>query len=149
MTLSAADRQVLDARSTLTEQEDFLVSNALDHLQSNAKILGVFLASDDRCTALEAAMVRYVIASRPNIPSVPVKYHTSNYTVDYDPATSRGSFEHNTRGEYSAGSLLFENDEEGKVRLFDYDGVTQLPKEVLECLKNQGFVVDGIDEDYP
>jgi hypothetical protein len=149
MTLSSADREALASRSSLTPTEEFLISNAVDHLHANAKRLNHNVAVDDRCAALEAAMVRYMIASRPSIPSVPVEYKTANYTVEYDPSKLRGSFEHNTRGECSAGSLLFDTDEEGKTRLLDYDGVTQLPKEVLHCLKNQGFVVDGIDEDYP
>lgn len=149
MTLSTAEREALARRSSLTAQEDFLVSNALDHLHSNAKLLKHFLANDDRCAKLEAALVQYMIDSRPNIPSVPVEYQTANYTIKFDPATLTGSFEHNTRAGFASGNLTFESERPDFTELVDYDGVTQLPKEVLSCLENQGFVVDGIDEDAP
>lgn len=151
MTLSAEERTALAQRSNLSDSEAFVVSSTLDHMRSNASLLNVFLANDDRCAKLEAAVIRYVIDSRPSIPTVPVEYKTANYTIHYDPATLRGDFEHNTRGEYSAGMLIFEamEAEPGKVELIDYDGVTQLPKEVKECLKNQGFNLDDIDTDAP
>lgn len=70
------------------------------------------------------------------------KVATPNYEVMVDPSEWYGYFEHNTRGEDSAGGLWFEStDDDNKLHLIDYDGVFELPKEVIACLREHGFVV--------
>ncbi len=59
-----------------------------------------------------------------------------NYEITLDVRPNYGFFEHNTRGEDSAGGLWFE----GKT-LTDYDGVWELPKQVVEGLEKAGYIV--------
>jgi hypothetical protein len=55
-------------------------------------------------------------------------FNTKNYTISLW-GQDRGTFEHNTLGEDSAGGLWFDGD-----NLEDYDGVYELPKEVKQWL---------------
>lgn len=65
MTLSAADREALTNRNQLTDAEKELIRITLNDMDFRASnILNTTLASDDRLAALEAALVRYVLASR-------------------------------------------------------------------------------------
>jgi len=67
---------------------------------------------------------------------------TPHYEVVFDSSEWYGYFEHNTLGDESGGGLWFERDEsDNKLHLIDYDGVCQLPKEVIACLREKGFVV--------
>lgn len=66
MTLSAADRETLDLRSTLSDRENNILSLTLHDLDWRATNAHIPLAKDDRLTALEAALIRYILASRTN-----------------------------------------------------------------------------------
>lgn len=79
------------------------------------------------------------------------KFQAGKYTVEVDTAAMYGYFEHDELGEDSSGGLWFvrfevmsksESGLETKLRLTDYDGVFQLPKRVIEGLRENGFVVD-------
>ena len=66
-----------------------------------------------------------------------MKITTDNFTVEiFDEIPLRGYFEHNELGDNCAGELLFE----GK-NLIDYDGVFELPKEVIQALRDMSFYV--------
>jgi hypothetical protein len=62
---------------------------------------------------------------------------TENFEIRVSESTQYGYFEHNTLGDECGGGLWFIGDE-----LVDYDGVFQLPKEVVEALRNHGFLLD-------
>ncbi len=59
--------------------------------------------------------------------------NTENYEVALSTNGRYGYFEHNELGDICGGGLWFDN---GK--LYDYDGVYELPKEVIKELKNRG-----------
>ena len=66
-----------------------------------------------------------------------MKSITSNFTVEiFDETPLRGYFEHNELGDNCAGELLFDGTD-----LIDYDGVFELPKEVIQMLRDMGFYV--------
>lgn len=66
-----------------------------------------------------------------------MKITTDNFTVEiFDEAPLRGYFEHNEIGDECAGELLFDG-----LRLIDYDGVFELPKEVIQALRGMSFYV--------
>jgi len=69
-------------------------------------------------------------------------HSTPDYSIEMMSAT-RGYFEHNTRGEDSAGGLWFD---ENKV-LIDYDGVFELPKSVIATMIEQGYNMDYASEE--
>ena len=67
-----------------------------------------------------------------------MKITTDNVTVEiFDETPLRGYFEHEEYGDEYGGGLWFE----GK-NLVDYDGVFELPKEVIQALRDLGFYVD-------
>lgn len=67
-----------------------------------------------------------------------MKITTDNFTVEiFDETPLRGYFEHEEYGDEYGGGLWFE----GK-NLVDYDGVFELPKEVIQALRDTGFYVD-------
>lgn len=70
-----------------------------------------------------------------------VKLQTPVYEIKIDPQAKYGYFEHDELGEDSAGGLWFEDAEMGQLRLADYDGVFQLPREVVAGLRHGGFCV--------
>ena len=71
-----------------------------------------------------------------------MKVTTDNFTVEiftveiFNETTLRGYFEHNELGDNCAGELLFDG-----LRLIDYDGVFELPKEVIQALRDTGLYV--------
>ena len=66
-----------------------------------------------------------------------MKVETDNFTVEiFDDRPERGYFEHNLLGDECGGGLWFE----GK-NLIDYDGVFELPKEVIWAVRKLGFHV--------
>ena len=66
-----------------------------------------------------------------------MKSITTNFTVEiFDEKPLRGYFEHNELGDNCAGELLFEGND-----LIDYDGVCELPKEVIHMLRDMDFYV--------
>lgn len=64
-----------------------------------------------------------------------MKIQTKNFTVEIL-SPSKGYFEHETEGDNCAGELLFDGKE-----LIDYDGVFELPKEVVAALREHGWIV--------
>lgn len=142
MTISADDRRMLDLKPTLTDNEQFLVSHTLDTIYANAKQVGVTLLNDDVCVTFEAAIIRFIVSSKPKAPTAKVRVETDNYTIELDPARRYGTFEHKTRGEFSAGGLWFDPPVPGGTPLRDYDGVPDLPGEVRNWLKQHGFILE-------
>ena len=66
-----------------------------------------------------------------------MKITTDNFTVEiFDETPLRGYFEHEEYGDEYGGGLWFK----GK-NLVDYDGVFELPKEVIQALRDTGFYV--------
>lgn len=66
-----------------------------------------------------------------------MNFQTDNFTVEiFNETPLRGYFEHNELGDNCAGELLFDG-----LRLIDYDGVFELPKEVIQALRDTGFYV--------
>ena len=66
-----------------------------------------------------------------------MKSIATNFTVEiFDEKPLRGYFEHNELGDNCAGELLFEGKD-----LIDYDGVFELPKEVIQILRDMDFYV--------
>ena len=66
-----------------------------------------------------------------------MKSITTNFTVEiFDEKPLRGYFEHNELGDNCTGELLFEGKD-----LIDYDGVFELPKEVIQILRDMDFYV--------
>lgn len=66
MTLSVADREALDLRSTLSDRENNILSLTLHDLDWRATNANIPMAKDDRLAALEASLIRYILASRTN-----------------------------------------------------------------------------------
>lgn len=67
-----------------------------------------------------------------------MNFQTDNFTVEiFNETPLRGYFEHNELGDNCAGELLFDG-----LSLIDYDGVFELPKEVIQALRDMGFYVD-------
>ena len=66
-----------------------------------------------------------------------MKVETDNFTVEiFDEKPLRGYFEYNELGDNCAGELLFEGND-----LIDYDGMIELPKEVVQAIRDLGFYV--------
>ena len=66
-----------------------------------------------------------------------MKVTTDNFTVEiFDETPLRGYFEHNELGDNCAGELLFYG-----LSLIDYDGVFELPKEVVQALRDMSLYV--------
>lgn len=64
------------------------------------------------------------------------------WTIDVDTSEQYGCFEHIVSGD--GGGLWFVRDgEDGKLHLIDYDGVVELPKDVIIALRRFGFIVDS------
>lgn len=63
------------------------------------------------------------------------------YQVEVSPTTKYGWFEHNELGDESGGGLWFDTTESGQLNLIDYDGVFELPKDVIEALVRLGCQV--------
>ena len=66
---------------------------------------------------------------------------TDNYEVVISTDGKRGYFEHLILGEEKGGGLWFDN---GKI--YDYDGVYTLPKEVVDELKNRGVNISYLED---
>ena len=67
----------------------------------------------------------------------PLKLRTLNFDITIWGPENRGYFEHHELGDNCAGELVFEDGE-----LYDYDGVFELPKEVVKAVETAGFFVD-------
>ena len=61
------------------------------------------------------------------------------YETKVDPKELHGYFEHVEEG--GGGELLFFT-EDGKLHLEDYDGVFELPRDVIAALRDFGIIVD-------
>lgn len=62
---------------------------------------------------------------------------TEKFEVRIDTVAGRGYFEHNELGDECGGGLWFTDKE-----LTDYDGVSVLPGEVEDALRNAGYTVE-------
>lgn len=74
------------------------------------------------------------------------KADDGKYTVEVNRSTKHGYFECNHNGD--GGGLWFEvstesteGDADRKLTLIDYDGMFELPDEVIDILRNGGFIV--------
>jgi len=59
---------------------------------------------------------------------------TKNYNLWFEQANDYVYFEHDKEGDNDAGGMWFNNKE-----LVDYDGVFELPKEVIEYMEKEGY----------
>jgi hypothetical protein len=64
---------------------------------------------------------------------------TANFDLYMTDDKFRGYFEHNELGEDCAGGLWFYHNDEGKLSLLDYDGVFELPAEVIATMEELGY----------
>jgi hypothetical protein len=65
MSLTRSESELLEAREgELNDAERGVIDATFDALEEAAKVRGVKLARDDRVAALEAALVRFLLASR-------------------------------------------------------------------------------------
>lgn len=62
---------------------------------------------------------------------------TENFEIRVSESTQYGYFEHKDLGDNCGGGLWFENNE-----LVGYDGVEELPIEVVTALRDHGFLLD-------
>lgn len=62
---------------------------------------------------------------------------TDHFDVKVDTKEQHGYFEHHELGDECGGELIFDGNE-----LIDYDGVFELPTEVIKALREMGFTVD-------
>ena len=60
--------------------------------------------------------------------------------VENDNGIYTGWFEHEELGDEYGGELWFEKTGEG-IELYDYDGTTSLPKDVIKGLRENGYIV--------
>lgn len=70
---------------------------------------------------------------------------TEKYSIQIDDSENYGYFEHKELGEDVSGGLWF--NPESKL-LDDYDGVSQLPKQVKDALNKAGHIKDEDMSDY-
>ena len=66
---------------------------------------------------------------------------TANFEIIIDRDRTRGSFEHHIFGEDQGGELLFENNFGGLDELIDFDGMYDLPQEIIDALEVDGFFI--------
>ena len=66
-----------------------------------------------------------------------MRFQTKNYYGEIAPDKCRGWFDHEEYGDECGGSLWFDNN----MNLTDYDGVIELPKEVIQVIRDLGFYV--------
>ena len=64
-----------------------------------------------------------------------MKFQTKNFWIEILSPT-KGYFEHEVEGDNCAGELIFDG-----YNLVDYDGVFELPKEVIQAIRDLGFYV--------
>jgi len=60
---------------------------------------------------------------------------SANFTYFFTPDNTYAYFEHKEEGEFYAGGLWFDRTK----TLTDYDGVFELPKEVITYLEDEGY----------
>lgn len=68
------------------------------------------------------------------------KKDDGKFTVEVDADQLYGYFECNRNGE--GGGLWFERKPDGTLTLIDYDGTFELPDEVIDILRDAGFIVE-------
>ena len=71
-----------------------------------------------------------------------IKARTDHYEIMIDSAAQYGYFEHLMLGEDRAGGLWFDGKE-----IVDFDGVSELPKEVTGFLKENGYSGDSLNDE--
>jgi hypothetical protein len=67
MTLSTEARTYMAKRDELSDGEKYVINSLFDELYARAKALGLPAAKDDRAAELEAALIRFLIDSRPQV----------------------------------------------------------------------------------
>lgn len=75
-----------------------------------------------------------------------IQLETKKFEINVSRADRYGCFEHKRLGEDCGGGLWFEM-EGAKLALCDYDGVCDLPREVVEALKGAGIDVSCCEMD--
>ena len=70
-------------------------------------------------------------------------YETKSFSIDIDSKAEYGYFEHDQLGDEFGGGLWFE----GK-RLIDYDGVFELPQQVIKELEANGYSMEYAKDEY-
>ena len=73
-----------------------------------------------------------------------VDYETNQFTIGIDASHRYGFFEDNELGEDNAGGLWFNEN----MKLIDYDGVFELPSEVIRKLTELNYYDQKVLEDY-
>ena len=68
-------------------------------------------------------------------------FTTVHYDIKIDPAQRYGYFEHHTLGDLQGGGLWFDSLDDGRLKLYDIDGTTELPSEVSHALRRMGCLV--------
>lgn len=63
----------------------------------------------------------------------------SKWVVYVDPKAKYGYFEHDIEGE--GGGLWFDRGTDGTLELADYDGVFELPMNVIKAIQSLGIIV--------
>lgn len=69
------------------------------------------------------------------------KVHVAPYIVEVSTKEARGYFEHDELGDEAGGGLWFQTNDDGKLEIIDYDGMSHLPGRVIEALDQMGVVV--------
>lgn len=72
---------------------------------------------------------------------ITLKFDTKDFHIEVIPEKSLGWFEHHTEGEEFGGGLWFD----GKA-LTDYDGVFELPRQVVTALQGAGYDMTYVTE---
>lgn len=71
-----------------------------------------------------------------------IKLTTHHYEVAVDTRAKYGYFEHLRYGDERAGNLWFAVNPAGYMYLIDYDGMFDLPAEVVNALRGAGIQVN-------
>lgn len=72
------------------------------------------------------------------------RLQTRNFTIEIADADSYAYFEHDRVGEDRAGGMWFKDK-----ALTDYDGVFELPKEVIKAMQAEGYDMSYALDDEP
>lgn len=67
MTITTNESQLLEQRDSMAPGHQAAVDAAFSDMCAALRACGLRTATDDRAAAVEAAIVRYVLASNPNI----------------------------------------------------------------------------------
>jgi len=68
-------------------------------------------------------------------------FRSGKFDIAIDEAARYGYFEHEDLGDECGGGLWFEENEDGKLELYDQDGTSSLPFSVATGLRKNGYIV--------